>query len=70
MKAGDTIVCRGSRGYMLTTGKEYTVVRYEAAGPAFPNDAFIWPAYVEVIDDEGKTAWCHANRFEVTNEPV
>ncbi|UYA98640.1 hypothetical protein IVIADoCa4_20 [Xanthomonas phage vB_Xar_IVIA-DoCa4] len=29
MKAGDTVVCRGSRGYLFTTGKEYTVQDYQ-----------------------------------------
>lgn len=60
MKAGDTVVCRGSRGYLFTTGKEYTVQDYQ---PEAHDTNFTWPAYVQVIDDCGKKVWCHAHRF-------
>lgn len=64
MKAGDTVICTGSRGYAFTTGKEYAVQEYEPAW--FDTDAaagFTWPAYVIVIDDDGRKVHCHASRF-------
>ena len=62
MKPGDTIVCLGTHGYKFTEGKEYTVLTYE---PAEMSDlpGFTWPAYVRVLDDNGKRAICHARRF-------
>ncbi len=62
MNAGDIVVCRGSRGYNFTTGKQYTVVAYE---PESREMTFTWPAYVQIVDDDGKTVHCHAHRFEV-----
>lgn len=62
MKAGDTVVCRASSGYRFKEGKEYEVVKYE---PRTPDLNFTWPAYIHVVDDDGKTAVCHASRFEV-----
>ncbi|QVR48665.1 hypothetical protein [Stenotrophomonas phage BUCT609] len=67
MKAGDIIKCRGSNGYAFTTGKEYTVVDYQ---PSAHTEHFIWPAYVAVIDDDGKKAWAHSTRFEVIHVHV
>ncbi|QOI69520.1 hypothetical protein XaavBphi31_23 [Xanthomonas phage Xaa_vB_phi31] len=66
MKAGDKIVCRGSRGYMLTTNKVYEVVDYQ---PSARVDHFTWPAYVAVIDDYGTKVWCHAHRFTTEEQP-
>ncbi len=65
MNAGDIVVCRGSYGYHFTTGKQYTVVRYE---PPFPDETYTWPAYVLIEDDSGKVVICHAHRFELMKE--
>ncbi|MGV8863269.1 MAG: hypothetical protein ACOH2T_19145 [Pseudomonas sp.] len=64
MKEGDLITCRADRGYAFTIGKKYVVLYYEPAGKARPDDAFIWPTYVQVLDDNGKKTYCHAHRFE------
>lgn len=65
MKAGDKVVCTGSNGYAFTTGQEYTIIEYQ---PPYrdPTSAagYTWPAYVVVMDDDGKLAHCHANRFK------
>lgn len=60
---GDTATCVASRGYNLTTGKDYTVARYEPEYPE-PGIGFTWPAYVWVTDDAGRPAVCHASRFK------
>lgn len=62
MKTGDQVVCLGSRGYAFTTGKLYTVLRYE---PRVADQYYTWPAYLHVEDDNGKTAVCHASRFKL-----
>jgi hypothetical protein len=59
---GDVVTCRGPRGYDFTLGKDYTVVGYEEAGSDGVSP-FVWPAYVEVIDDAGRKVHCHAHRF-------
>ncbi len=61
MQTGDVVTCRASRGYCLTTGKEYRVLEYQ---PEAHDINFTWPAYVKVQDDYGKEVWCHACRFE------
>ena len=62
---GEVVVCSGSRGYSLTTGKEYEVIKYD---PPLPDSSsvsgFTWPAYVAVIGDNGKELYCHASRFK------
>lgn len=60
---GDQVVCTGSRGYAFTTGKTYTVLKYE---PRWRDEEspFTWPAYVSVVDDDGKRVHCHASRFK------
>ena len=60
MNTGDLVVCRGSRGYHLTTGNRYTVVEYQ---PEVRDPTFTWPAYVMVKDNYGDPVWCHAHRF-------
>jgi len=69
MKAGDVAVCSASRGYPLTTGKAYTILKYE---PAFHDESaatgFTWPPYVEVMGDNGHRQHCHAHRFTVVVE--
>lgn len=62
MKTGDVVVCRYNNGYHFTEGKEYTVLKYEEEGTDGVNP-FVWPAYVQVNDDYGKRAFCHAHRF-------
>ena len=62
---GDQAICTGSRGYDLTTGKVYTILKYE---PSYHDcngvSGFTWPAYVKVTDDYGKIVHCHAHRFK------
>lgn len=65
MKPGDIVVCVASRGYMLTTGKQYTVVRYEPVSHA---PTFTWPAYVTVIGDDGKETTGHDHRFKLVTQ--
>lgn len=67
MNAGDVIVCADSRGYTLTKGKEYTVVKYE---PRVSESGvnFTWPAYVWVNDDKENLVCCHACRFMSRDE--
>lgn len=64
MKRGDTVICRDSGGYDLTTGNAYVVIEYE---PPYTDptsrSGFTWPAYVVVLDDYGKMIHCHASRF-------
>lgn len=62
-KPGDQVECTGSRGYAFTTGKAYTVLRYEPGG-SDGESPFRWPAYVSVLDDDGKRVFCHASRFK------
>lgn len=63
-KPGDIVVCVASRSYMLTTGKQYTVVWYE---PECSVPTYTWPAYVTVIGDEGKATTGRAYRFKLVN---
>ena len=65
-KPDDSIVCSRPHDYSFTMGKTYTVVEYS---PKWHDNetpgGFTWPAYVTVIDDEGKRATCHADRFVI-----
>lgn len=61
-KKGDIAICVGSRGYHLTTGKEYVIKAYDKADYM---DNFTWPAYVVVEDDYGNGVYCHASRFKL-----
>lgn len=68
MQTGDIVVCVASRGYYLTTGKEYTVKEYI---PEKRMPAFTWPPYVVVDDDSGNPVTCRDHRFRLkgdTNE--
>lgn len=60
---GQQVRCKRNDGYHnLTTGKTYTVNKYE---PPCPEDnGFTWPAYVMVHDDNGRETFAHASRFE------
>jgi hypothetical protein len=58
---GDLVTPIYTSGYHLTMGNVYVVVKYD---PPFPDDNFTWPAYVEIMDDNGKFAVAHARRFE------
>lgn len=58
---GDEVICIGDRGYNFTSGKKYTVLRYEEPVRC---ESFTFPAYVVVKDDTGNNAHCHATRFE------
>ena len=63
IQPGDIIICRGTRGYAFTEGKEYTVLSYEPADAPDWGNGFQFPAYVEVTDDWGRKVHCHASRF-------
>lgn len=64
-KKGETVVCTASRGaeFVLTLNKTYVVVQFfpEVYEPNL--GGFVWPAYVKVMDDNGKLSTFHANRF-------
>lgn len=60
-KANDVAICRDANGYNFTEGKRYTILEYDP--PDYWGNGFTCPAYVSVIDDTGKKANCHANRF-------
>lgn len=69
---GQVVICRIAGGYAFTEGKEYTVTIYE---PRFHDTecaaGFTWPAYIHLLDDNGKETCCHAFRFiakEATND--
>lgn len=64
---GDTAICVGSRSYMFTTNKKYTIIKFHPPC-RIDGSAFTWPAYVTVIDDTGKTVSCHAHRFIPANK--
>lgn len=66
MRPGTRVIGAGVRGCRcLTEGKEYTVEDYQ---PAYtdPTSAsgFTWPAYVGVINDDGRLAYYHTHRFK------
>lgn len=51
-------------GYLLTMGRVYTVEAYE---PRMPDSGgFTWPAYVHLLDDNGRSVVAHAARFRLT----
>ena len=54
-EAGQKVVATGSYNWLLTKGKEYSVVRYEAP---VETPTFTWPAYVTVIGDSGREVTC------------
>lgn len=63
MRAGDRVRCKRSADYNgLTEGKEYVLTGYQ---PEERDATFTWPAYAEVVGDDGRTLVCHASRFEV-----
>ncbi|UDL16929.1 hypothetical protein [Stenotrophomonas phage TS-10] len=66
IRTGDIVVCTGSRGYHLTTGKRYRVLAYL---PEEHSEHFTWPEYVNVTDDYGKVVGCHAHRFKLPDKP-
>ncbi len=62
-KPGQIVVCVISEGYALTEGKTYEVLAYEPSH--YEADArFTWPAYVHVLNDNGKRVVCHDYRFK------
>ena len=66
---GDQVICTGSRGYDFTTGKVYTVLKYEPQYyDADTPSGFTWPAYVKVKDDSGLEVFCHAHRFKLAEQ--
>lgn len=64
------VVCICNRGYYnLTEGKEYEVKefipRHICTKTAGPLEAFTYPRYVTVVDDDGKISTGHADRFRM-----
>lgn len=66
MKTGDKVICRGSRGYDFTTGKEYVILEFIDRTPM--ENGFVFPEYVVVTDDCGKQVHCHAHRFVLKDQ--
>ena len=62
-EVGEKIICTGSHGYALTAGKEYEVLEYDEKIEHY-GIGFTWPAYVTVMGDDDKKAFCHARRFK------
>ena len=60
-KKGDKVTPVYSSGYHLTMGKVYVVVSYD---PPFSEEAFTWPAFVQLHDDHGRFVTAHARRFK------
>ena len=60
---GDTVVCMVPHGYLLTGGKQYTVVEYDPQNRA-PLPGYTFPAYVVVENDAGHLVAAHAYRFK------
>lgn len=65
MKAGQLVRCLWADGYNFKEGREYIVIEYIPPYPTEGTGGFTFPAYVEVLDDNGRKATCHASRFEV-----
>lgn len=59
-KTGDTVEAVVTRGYALTKGKHYEVLKFE---PSFADFNYTWPAYVHLVDDAGRNVIAHAHRF-------
>ena len=55
------------RGYehFLTEGKEYKVLEYTPKQYVPDSGGFSWPAYLTVLDDNGRETSCHASRFKL-----
>lgn len=68
---GQVVVATGSYNWLLTEGKQYTVVKYEPRSTT-ETENFTWPAYVSVIGDSGKKVVGHAHRFRALekDEPL
>ena len=59
-EVGETVVATGSYNWLLTEGKQYTVIKYEEE---LRGGAFTWPAYVTVVGDNGRPVSGHSHRF-------
>ena len=66
-KEGDIAICRFSRGYNITEGREYVVLKYE---PKQQDDScsYTWPAYITFLDDDERKCKAHAQRFTLKLE--
>jgi hypothetical protein len=60
-EVGETVIATGWYNWSITSGKEYTVTKYQ---PEMREETFTWPAYVTVIDDTGKPLTGHTYRFK------
>lgn len=58
---GDVVVCACPRGYALTEGKQYEVLK--VVPPIHMEIGFTFPSYVVVRDDLGRAVECHHHRF-------
>ena len=59
---GDKVTPLYITDYRLTVGKVYVVVTYD---PPFSEEAFTWPAFVQLHDDLGRFVTAHARRFKL-----
>jgi hypothetical protein len=66
----ETVVCTGPDGVglQLTKGKTYSVIEFIPKVYEANLGGFVWPAYVKVIDDNGKPSTFHAHRFAKLDE--
>lgn len=64
-EVGQLVRCLWAEGYNFKEGREYIVVGYTPAYQTQGAGGFTYPPYVNVIDDTGRKATCHAARFEV-----
>lgn len=67
IKKGDIVICRGSRGYNITEGREYIVLEYEPKLKDYKYN-FVWPAYITFLDDDERKCKAHADRFILKQE--
>lgn len=64
-KSGQSIQCVSPSGYAFTLHKVYTVLEYY---PQYTLGAWTSPPYVDLVDDLGRIASCHAFRFRAVEE--
>lgn len=58
------VVCTNPCSYEITAGKKYIVLSYSPTEYIGTNSFFLWPAYVDIYDDNGNIASLHADRFK------
>lgn len=60
---GQTVISVCGYNWLLTKGKEYTVIKVEPECRS-DNGSFTWPEYVTVIGDFGEPVTGHTYRFK------